>query len=204
MFYLSLVEHKLLLPPHRLGLPIQDGIKKELELIFLDKVIADVGLCISVYDIRKIEGGFIVAGDGGSTYAVQFRMIMFRPFVGEIITAKLKESDTDGLHLSLGFFDDIHVPVHLLPSPSRFEPSPDTRYKVRWIWEYGDEFIIDGRDKIKFRVQSVKYPPMPDELEQLKAFSPMVITGTIDYDGLGPVSWWEESQEKDAEQDEES
>ncbi|XP_031258835.1 DNA-directed RNA polymerase III subunit RPC8-like isoform X1 [Pistacia vera] len=192
MFYLSKIEHTLRLPPHLLSRPLDEAIKLELENIFLDKVVANLGLCISVYDIFKIEGGFIFPGEGASTYTVEFRLVVFRPFVGEIIAAKLKESDANGLRLSLGFFDDIYIPSHLLPSPSRSEPDPDKRYDVRWIWEFGDtKYLIDGIDEIKFRVLSVKYPPIPiEQPEGSKPFAPMVVTGSIDYDGLGPVSWW--------------
>ncbi|MBA0579546.1 hypothetical protein Gorai_021799, partial [Gossypium raimondii] len=92
-----LIEHTLRLPPHILHLPVDEAIKSELETLFLDKVIAKLGLCISVYDIRSIKGGFIFPGDGASTYTVEFRLIVFRPFIGEIIVAKLKESDASGL-----------------------------------------------------------------------------------------------------------
>ncbi|MFQ6620499.1 hypothetical protein Gotur_000971 [Gossypium turneri] len=219
MFYLSLIEHTLRLPPHILHLPVDEAIKSELETLFLDKVIAKLGLCISVYDIRSIKGGFIFPGDGASTYTVllsifpflslpfmrvEFRLIVFRPFVGEIIVAKLKESDASGLRLSLGFFDDIYIPVHLLPTPSRFEAIPNTRNQGRWIWDFGDaeeaqseepRFVIDGSDPIKFRVDSVIYPSIPlEQPEDSKPFAPMVITGTINYDGLGSVSWWEEAE----------
>ena len=34
------------------------------------KVIADLGLCVSVYDIKSIEGGFIFPSDGAATYTV--------------------------------------------------------------------------------------------------------------------------------------
>ncbi|GLU03619.1 hypothetical protein SLE2022_208080 [Rubroshorea leprosula] len=104
MFYLSLIEHTLRLPPHLLNVPLDEALKMELERLFLDKVIANLGLCISVYDIQSIKGGFIFFGDGASTYTVEFRLTMFCPFVGEIILAKLKESDANGLRLSLGFF----------------------------------------------------------------------------------------------------
>ncbi|KDP21362.1 hypothetical protein JCGZ_21833 [Jatropha curcas] len=193
MFYLSLVEHTLRLPPYLLSLPLDDAIKKELENIFLDKVISNLGLCISIYDLRNIEGGFIFPGDGASTYTVKFRMVVFRPFVGETIVAKLKESKEDGLRLSLGFFDDIHIPAHRLPKPCHFVPNSEKRDEVTWIWDYpGNEdavFSIDGIDEIKFKVDSVKYPPVPLE-QQEKPFAPMMITGAIDDDGLGPVSWW--------------
>ena len=38
MFYLSLIEHTLRLPPHLLDLPLNEAIKGELESLFLDKV----------------------------------------------------------------------------------------------------------------------------------------------------------------------
>ena len=38
MFYLSLIEHTLRLPPQLLGLPLNEAIKGELESLFVDKV----------------------------------------------------------------------------------------------------------------------------------------------------------------------
>ncbi|XP_059593769.1 uncharacterized protein LOC100261445 isoform X1 [Vitis vinifera] len=177
MFYLSLIEHTLRLPPHLLDLPLNEAIKGELESLFLDKVIANLGLCISVYDIRSIDGGFVFPGDGASTYTVEFRLVMFRPFVGEIITAKLKESDANGLRLSLGFFDDIYIPVHLMPNPCHCEPNPEKKGQVIWIWDYQEQkFPIDGIDEIRFQVQSVSYPPIPvEQPKESKPFAPMVI-----------------------------
>ncbi|KAG0612551.1 hypothetical protein M758_6G036600 [Ceratodon purpureus] len=50
---------------------------------------------------------------------VNFRLVMFRPFVGEVLIAKLKRCDKAGLYLSLGsFFEDRHIPEHLLQQPS--------------------------------------------------------------------------------------
>ncbi|WCJ22132.1 DNA-directed RNA polymerase III subunit RPC8 [Euphorbia peplus] len=190
MFYLSLLEHTLRVPPSLLSLPLQDAIKKELQHIFLDKVISNLGLCISVYDIRRIDGGFIFPGDGASTYTVEFRLVMFRPFVGEIIVAKLKESNKDGLRLSLGFFDDIYIPAHRLLQPSEFLPAKD-EYQGTWAWCYEgtQKYFIDGVDEIKFQVDNIKYSPVPLEQPE-KPFAPMVITGVLDAECLGPVSWW--------------
>ncbi|TKY46503.1 DNA-directed RNA polymerase III subunit rpc8 [Spatholobus suberectus] len=97
MFYLSRIEHKLPFPPSRLVLPIREAIHMELEKLFLDKLIANLGLCISISDIRSINGGFIFLGDGAPTYTVVFNLIMFHPFVEEIITTRLLSFDVDGL-----------------------------------------------------------------------------------------------------------
>ncbi|XP_048136095.1 DNA-directed RNA polymerase III subunit rpc8 isoform X3 [Rhodamnia argentea] len=137
---------------------------------------------------------------------VECRLLVFRPFVGEIIDAKLKEFDKDGLRLSMGFFDDIYIPFHLLPHPSRFEPDLENGNRFRWIWEYreangeneadqasGTVYPIDEiGETIRFRVQSVNYPSIPlEQPKDSKPFAPMVITGSLDNDGLGPISWWE-------------
>ncbi|XP_011079992.1 DNA-directed RNA polymerase III subunit RPC8 isoform X1 [Sesamum indicum] len=202
MFFLSEIEHTLRLPPYLLNRPLNEAIKGELDSLFLDKVIEKLGLCVSVYDIRSIDGGFIFPGDGASTYTVRFRLVMFRPFVGEVISARLKESSKDGLRLSLGFFDDIYVPVPLLASPNHSEPDPEHKNGIRWVWEYeGENYPIDGTDEIRFRVHNVSYPPVPleqgkdsdekeSEQKDSKPFAPMVVTGSLDADGLGPISWW--------------
>ncbi|RVX20869.1 hypothetical protein CK203_002465 [Vitis vinifera] len=60
MFFLSLIELTLRLPS--LDLSLNETIKRELESQFLDKVIANLGLCVSVYDIRSIDGDFVFLG----------------------------------------------------------------------------------------------------------------------------------------------
>ncbi|KAF6162149.1 hypothetical protein GIB67_008278 [Kingdonia uniflora] len=195
MFVLSVIEHTLRLPPHLLGLPLDEAIKKEVDIQFLDKVISKLGLCISVYDIKSIDGGFVIAGDGAVTYKVVFRLVMFRPFIGEVIVGKLEASDVNGIRLSLGFFKDIYVPKHLLPQPCTYSPGPNS--KGMWTWSlHGEELPIQEKEEIHFRVHSIKYHPIPiDPPKDAKPFAPMEIIGYMDASldddaGLGHVSWW--------------
>ncbi|GJZ96152.1 DNA-directed RNA polymerase III subunit RPC8 [Tanacetum coccineum] len=192
MFNLTKLEHTLRLKPHLLSLSLEEAVKGELESLFVDKVIANLGLCISVYDIESIDGGFIFANEGAPTYTVKFRLIIFRPYVGEIVSAKLKESNRTGLRLTLGFFDDIYIPELLMPEPSHFKPDADHKNQGIWTWNFNDEeYFIDGQDEIRFRVQNVKFPEIPKEQIGTKPFAPMEITGSLVSDGgLGPVSWW--------------
>ncbi|XP_050367684.1 uncharacterized protein LOC126786025 isoform X2 [Argentina anserina] len=196
MFYLSRIEHTLRLPPSLLSYRLRDAVKGELEKIFLDKVISNLGLCISVYDIDidDIKDMFILPNDGHPTLKVNFTMIMFRPFVGEIITAKVIESTADGLRLSLGFFDDIYIPIHRFPTPF-FKKGNSKKNVVLWFWKPPDsdeEYPIDLKDQ----VESVNYPKIPiEQPENSKPFAPMEVKGAIDFDGLGPVLWWKEVEE---------
>ncbi|KAG9451765.1 hypothetical protein H6P81_004669 [Aristolochia fimbriata] len=176
MFALSLIEHNLPIPPRLQHLPLMKAISGELEKLFLDKVIQKLGLCISVHDIRSAEGGIVLPGEGSSTYKVVFRLIMFRPFVGEVLIGKVEKCDDKGLQLTLGFFNDIYVPEHLLRKPCKYQKV--SKDEGVWIWDYeGDELTIEKNEEIRFRVYSVKYPTIPIEQEKdEKPFAPMEIT----------------------------
>ncbi|KAI5316857.1 hypothetical protein L3X38_036564 [Prunus dulcis] len=53
---------------------------------------------------------------------------------------------------------------------------------------------------IKFQAHSVNYPPiLIEQPEDSKPFAPTVVTGSIDFDGLDPVSWWDDAEDKDEE-----
>ncbi|BBG97116.1 RNA polymerase Rpb7 N-terminal domain-containing protein, partial [Prunus dulcis] len=185
----SRIEHTLRLPPHLLSLRLEDAVRGELEKLFLDKVIANLGLCISVHSIQSIKDGFILPNDGHPT----FRAILTLCIDGLLFD---KEACLCLTHMSLEFFDDIYVPVHLLPVPSHSVPDPGKRDRVMWIWKFPDS----DEELIKFQVHSVNFPPIPiEQPEDSKPFAPMVVTGSIDFDGLGPVSWWVDAEDKDEE-----
>lgn len=88
---------------------------------YANKVIPDVGLCISLFDISEASEGKVKWGDGGLWHKVKARLVVFRPFVGEVLVGKVMSSDESGIRVSMGFFDDIHIPTHLMPEPSAFD-----------------------------------------------------------------------------------
>ncbi len=48
-------------------------------------------------------------------------MVVFRPFVGEVLEGKLKKADKSGIYVSIGYFSDIFIPEHLLQEKSVFD-----------------------------------------------------------------------------------
>lgn len=43
-----------------------------------------------------------------------FRLVVFRPFVGEVLVGWVSSCTEEGLNVKMEFFDDIHIPKHLL------------------------------------------------------------------------------------------
>ena len=200
MFQIARLEDaSVKIPPENLGKPRLEAITQEIESLYIDKVIKDLGLVVTLYEIISIEGGTVYPGEGSAHFHVVFRVVVFRPFVGEVLEGKLKKADKTGIYISVGFFSDIFVPEHLLQEPSVFDEAEQL-----WVWMYQGEqkMFMDLEEPIRVRVQSVRFPDQPrcanglSELGSLGGatpdgtFAPLVVQGDINADGLGLLSWW--------------
>mmetsp|Transcript_43060 Transcript_43060/g.71584 ORF Transcript_43060/g.71584 Transcript_43060/m.71584 type:complete len:225 (-) Transcript_43060:173-847(-) len=161
-----------------------------------NRVIPNVGLCVALHDILHIGEAFLYQGSAAQHTSVEFRLVMFRPFVGQILTGKVASCDPEGVRLTMGFFDDIHVPQTLLQKPSVWS----TEEKV-WVWElYADNpLYLDLENLARFRVLQITYRNQQSSSSANKEqgrigitqdTSAMQITATIDEPGLGLVTWW--------------
>ena len=121
MFIISEIEDKIRVDPGDLGRPVLDAVISVIEHLYIDKachrislaliinwcpkgvrksasnnclqVLHDLGLVVTIYDVLSITGGFIYPSDGAAHYTVAFRLVVFRPFVGQILTGRLAKSD---------------------------------------------------------------------------------------------------------------
>jgi DNA-directed RNA polymerase III subunit RPC8 len=60
-------------------------IEDELNKKYANKVIYELGLCIALFDVLKIEDSYVFPGDGSSHTRVTFRYVVFRPFIDEVL-----------------------------------------------------------------------------------------------------------------------
>jgi DNA-directed RNA polymerase III subunit RPC8 len=124
---------------------IEDELNKKLA----NKVIYQLGLCIALFDIVKMEDSYIFPGDGSSHTRVTFRFVVFRPFIDEILVGKVKSSSREGIYVSMTFFDDIFIPSTNLPTPTRFD---ETEQLYVWQYDTGEsvhDLYIDIGEEIR-------------------------------------------------------
>ncbi|EFP11011.1 hypothetical protein CRE_30699 [Caenorhabditis remanei] len=223
MFILSLLRDTVSIKPHQLSSDQQMVIKKRLNERLANKVVPDLGLCICVYDISEIGDSFILPGEGDCRARVtvfrkmycfnskvsdfQFRMIVFRPFVDEVIEAKVIGSSRQGLTLSIEFFEDIFVPAEKLPEPHVFEEDGQV-----WYWEYAQEdgdppakLYMDPGKIVRYRTTEIIFKDLKPDLsmEEQKTEKSMEIKGTMASTGLGCIGWWtSEEEDEEAVEDE--
>ncbi|XP_012597158.1 DNA-directed RNA polymerase III subunit RPC8 isoform X2 [Microcebus murinus] len=134
-------------------------------------------------------------------WAVHFRYVVFHPFLDEILIGKIKGCSLEGVHVSLGFFDDILIPPESLQQPAKFDEAEQV-----WVWEYETEegahdLYMDTGEEIRFRVVDESFvdtsPTGPSSAEATssseeppKKEAPYTLVGSISEPGLGLLSWW--------------
>lgn len=92
MFVLSVLEESIRVEPKDLARPRLAAVSSVVESLLVNKVVQGLGLVISLYDVQHIESGFVHHSDGGVRFLVRFRVVVFRPFPGEVLIAKPKKA----------------------------------------------------------------------------------------------------------------
>ncbi|XP_020732637.1 DNA-directed RNA polymerase III subunit RPC8 isoform X3 [Odocoileus virginianus] len=152
MFVLVEMVDTVRIPPWQFERKLNDSIAEELNKKLANKVVYNVGLCICLFDITKLEDAYVFPGDGASHTKVHFRYVVFHPFLDEILIGKIKGCSPEGVHVSLGFFDDILIPPESLQQPAKFDEAEQV-----WVWEYETEegahdLYMDIGEEVRFRV----------------------------------------------------
>ncbi|AAS51276.1 ACR049Wp [Eremothecium gossypii ATCC 10895] len=210
MFILTKISDLVRIPPDQFHRDTASAINHQLNNKYANKIIPHVGLCITIYDLLTVDEGQLKPGDGASFINVTFRALVFKPFVGEIITGWITQCTNEGIKVSLlGMFDDIFIPAKML-----FEGSYYSVDDSAWVWQMDEEtkLYFDVNEKIRFRVEQEVFvdvkpkSPREQELEeQLKEKDTLTeeekrlvekppayaLLGSCQTDGMGLVSWWE-------------
>ncbi|KAJ6581103.1 polymerase III polypeptide H [Mycena capillaripes] len=221
MFQLAILKDTVAVHPSDFGGPQEQAITAELNKKYANRILHNVGLCICVFDITEAGEGKVRYGDGFLWYKVIFRMVIFRPFTSEVLLAKVMSSDHNGIRLTLGFFDDIYIPVTYLPLPNAFDPNerahfwlPNSELKQNELLDSPtvERMWIDKGEVVRVRVEADEFyddEPGPVKMadgvqvvREVQTRAPFTITASIVEQGLGPTSWWSAVQlEEGAEGD---
>lgn len=201
MFILSEISDLVRIPPHTFNIPIKECITNELSKKYANKVVSNLGLVIAVWDILDIKDGLLKPGDGAAFVETKFRCVVWKPFIGEILTGWVLECTADGVKVKMEFFDEIFIPKNYFFENCSFRPEDKA-----WVWAPDDEteLFIDLNEKIRFRIEEeifVNIKPkssaeaiglgQEDEENKKDKIPPYALLASCQTDGMGCVSWWD-------------
>lgn len=156
MFVLISLADMIRTCPDQFNCKSEDVLIEQIEDKYVNKVLPGSGLGISFYDFVELGDPYVYPAEGGVHQLVKFRMIYFRPFIGEVLEGYICASDEVGIRVSLIFFEDLFIPAHLLQSPSEFDKD-----KGLWVWKYGEDddgsFVFSQGCKVRMRVKTIDF-----------------------------------------------
>jgi len=156
MFALVVVNDTIRIQPHNLDKPIEDNVRDEIHAKYSNKVIPDQGLVIGLHGWNTRGDAYLYPGDGGAHVRTQFRLAVFRPFVGQVMVGRVCDCDHSGVQVTVGFFQHIIIPADHLRQPAFFDQEDPE--KKAWYWDYeGNRLYLDKGEEIRFLVTSVEF-----------------------------------------------
>lgn len=191
MFILTKIADLVQIAPEDFSKRSIDAIEDNINAKYSNKVIQKIGLCICLYDLHWASEGLIGHGTGLVNVNAEFRMVVFRPFKGEVMIGRIRSSTPAGINLRTDFFDDIFVPFEELPEGAEYNHSEQL-----WIWNLGeDRLFYDNHEMVRFQVIDEEWhdqaPAGPTQPEDSPLKTPYRIKASMAAEGLGVCLWWD-------------
>lgn len=98
------------IPPERLGLKLETVLPTLAQQQFEGKLIDNQNLTVMIRDVTPIGEGHIIHGDGGVYQEVEYRALLFRPELQEVVEGAIVEIRKFGAFVRFGPLDGLlHV-----------------------------------------------------------------------------------------------
>lgn len=110
MYEITLIKDKVRVPPEKLNLPTEQAVKEALADKYESTVIPDVGVALVVTSVEEIGEGKILPGDAGVHYTVKFKMLIWKPFLHELVVGEVVDNAEFGSFVRIGPLDGL---VHI-------------------------------------------------------------------------------------------
>lgn len=110
MFKILTVKDEVRVPPVKFDLELDHAVKESLQEQIEGKMNADIGVFLVVTDIINIGDGKIIPEDGAIYYLVEFKVLMYKPELNEIVLGEVVDVTEFGAFTRIGPLDAlVHV-----------------------------------------------------------------------------------------------
>jgi DNA-directed RNA polymerase subunit E' len=102
MFYLIHVEDFIRVEPKLFGLPTQEAVEAQLKKTYQGYFDKELGFVLAVAGVDGIEEGIIIPGDGAAYYKSNFKLVIWKPEMQELVYGIIDEITNFGAFMDLG------------------------------------------------------------------------------------------------------
>ncbi len=174
MYNVSAIADTVRVPPKYFSTELKQTIAQLLREKYERRVDKDLGIVLSIWNVRDITEGVVIPGDGASYHKVVFDVLSFMPEVNEVFEGDVTEVVEFGVFVRMGPLDGL---VHLSQVTNDFL-SYDKKVPA-FIGKESKKILKKG-DIVRAKISTVS----------LKGTIPETRAGlTMRPDGLGKLEW---------------
>ncbi len=102
MFRIVSVRDYIRVPPSKFGEPIDKIAVEQLRDMYEGRIERDLGIFVSVFDVRVDKRGIVMFGDGGAYHRVEFKALAFVPLINEVVEGEVTDTHDFGAFIRVG------------------------------------------------------------------------------------------------------
>ncbi len=178
MFYVIDVEDYVRVEPRLFGLDTKTAVEEQLQNTYAKYHDEEIGEVIGVVSVSQVGEGIIIPGDGAAYYNSDFKLLVWKPEMNELVYGTIAEITNFGAFINLGAIQGmIHISQTMEDFVSFSTSNVLTGKASKRVLKKGDNCLA--------RIVAISY----------KGDSPKIGL-TMRQPGLGKLEWIEEEKKK--------
>ena len=182
MFYKIEVNDHIRVPPKVFQLETKDAVIQRIKKKYEGYISKELGIVIDVADVKNIEEGIIITGDGAAYFNTTFELYAFKPEMQEVVHGNVRDIADFGVFMNLGPIEGM---IHISQTMDDFV-------------SFSKDKVLTGKeskrnlrvgDRCKARIIAVSFKDVMNPKLGLTMRQPF----------LGRIDWSEESKEGKSE-----
>ncbi len=110
MFYIVEIADHIRVEPELFGLPVKKAVLQQLQKSFENYIDEDLGSVIAVLDVLSVGEGILIPGDAAAYYEAEFKLLIFKPVLQELVYGHITQITNFGAFMNLGALEAmIHI-----------------------------------------------------------------------------------------------
>ncbi|HLC99259.1 MAG TPA: DNA-directed RNA polymerase [Candidatus Nanoarchaeia archaeon] len=187
MFYKIEVNDHIRVPPKVFQLETKDAVIQRIKKKYEGYISKELGIVIDVADVKNIEEGIIITGDGAAYFNTTFELYAFKPEMQEVVHGNVRDIADFGVFMNLGPIEGM---IHISQTMDDFV-------------SFSKDKVLTGKeskrnlrvgDRCKARIIAVSFKDVMNPKLGLTMRQPF----------LGRIDWSEENKEGKSESKSES
>ncbi|OYT37939.1 MAG: DNA-directed RNA polymerase [Desulfurococcales archaeon ex4484_58] len=168
------------IPPEKFNKPLEEAAFDELRKNYEGMITKNMGVIVTVLDVKVEPQGRIIIGDGATYHDAEFTLLAFHPFLKEVVEGEINTVLSHGVFVDLGAQDGfIHV-SQIADEKIEYDPT-----RPALILKQSRRLLERG-DRVRARIYNIAVLPGKGLRMQLTMRQPL----------MGKIEWIKKALEK--------